>query len=809
MKALLFSSAWIRFTSVWSMCFAFLVASSQDVLLLEENFEVNAGGWVGQSYTTTGVATSLPGWGWITALNQTGTQGSYRHNAPPAAGAWFAWSPNITVNAGEQYYVRFWVTLSGGNSGNLNRAQVRVTPSSTPVSLLSVTNIIMPATNIITTGGIPGYQEFTSPVWTATSSDTFRFLVGDFFNATGFACYLDGIRIYRVNNASITTQAIPGDQACQGASASVSHTVSGTFNTGNTFSVQLSNASGSFASPVVIGTSSGTMNGSTLATIPLATAPGAGYKVRVVSSNPVVTGSEVSLTVLALQTWYLDADGDGFASATALSCSSPGAGYTLSVLPLTDCDDGNTLRYPGAAEVCGNSLDDDCDGFTDEGCGPPPANDNRAAAVNLNVFEINTCVAVSGTVAGATPSPQATSTVVTGEDVWYRFTANSPGVRIVLQGNAFNALIELQDAAGNALEMENAVSSAGAEILNHYNPVSPLTLGQQYFVCIRNVNSAGGSGSFTICLQRIRATSCNISAGPFSTCSNFKATSVGAVGYQFVFTNTVTLQQTMASTANGITITPLSVLLPGAAYSASITAQYALVNGAGQTESFEIASPSSCTFQMAPHVNIELRSSDWCSNGPRLPNALIAAHTWLCGASHYEWRFRQVAPVLDVDYGTPVAGLPTNRFLSLPVAGLIAGATYDVQVRPIFPGNVAGTWSTTPRCLQIVGPAGMQQEDGSEAIYSLRNAHASVPDVRLYPNPNRGDRMVVELGEEAGLAQVRILDATGREVAAPMSVFSSPGRLDIAFDEHPGAGVYLVEISAGFGKLTCRMVVQP
>lgn len=40
--------------------------------------------------------------------------------------------------------------------------------------------------------------------------------------------------------------------------------------------------------------------------------------------------------------WYLDADNDGYAVSTTVSCTSPGEGYTLTVLPLGDLDDNDS-----------------------------------------------------------------------------------------------------------------------------------------------------------------------------------------------------------------------------------------------------------------------------------------------------------------------------------------------------------------------------------------------------------------------------------------------------------------------------------
>lgn len=60
---------------------------------------------------------------------------------------------------------------------------------------------------------------------------------------------------------------------------------------GNVFTAQLSNSSGSFASPVTIGTVSATTGGAIICTIPSNVTAGTGYRVRVVSSNPARTSA--------------------------------------------------------------------------------------------------------------------------------------------------------------------------------------------------------------------------------------------------------------------------------------------------------------------------------------------------------------------------------------------------------------------------------------------------------------------------------------------------------------------------------------
>ncbi|TCZ74759.1 hypothetical protein [Flaviaesturariibacter aridisoli] len=112
----------------------------------------------------------------------------------------------------------------------------------------------------------------------------------------GFVGY-NGVRRNRVlrllgdpGGQTIVPGTMPA-QICGGAALSIPFTVSGTFTTGNVFTAQLSDASGSFASPVSIGTLSGTGAGTITTSIPAGTGAGSGYLVRIVASIPAVTGT--------------------------------------------------------------------------------------------------------------------------------------------------------------------------------------------------------------------------------------------------------------------------------------------------------------------------------------------------------------------------------------------------------------------------------------------------------------------------------------------------------------------------------------
>ncbi|MCU0430926.1 MAG: PKD domain-containing protein, partial [Cytophagaceae bacterium] len=82
-----------------------------------------------------------------------------------------------------------------------------------------------------------------------------------------------------------------------GEQMTVPYTAIGSFTSGNVFTLQLSDAQGNFANPIVLGIANSTVSGSISAIIPLTVTAGVGYKVRVVASTPGIIGMPNDLPI--------------------------------------------------------------------------------------------------------------------------------------------------------------------------------------------------------------------------------------------------------------------------------------------------------------------------------------------------------------------------------------------------------------------------------------------------------------------------------------------------------------------------------
>ncbi|MES2619734.1 MAG: T9SS type A sorting domain-containing protein, partial [Bacteroidota bacterium] len=88
---------------------------------------------------------------------------------------------------------------------------------------------------------------------------------------------------------------------CHNQTFTVPYNMGGVFDTSNNFTLQISDSTGNFANVLDIGSLHATLSGTITTTMPPTVPAGSGYRMRVVSSNPVVTGTviEQSFSVLS------------------------------------------------------------------------------------------------------------------------------------------------------------------------------------------------------------------------------------------------------------------------------------------------------------------------------------------------------------------------------------------------------------------------------------------------------------------------------------------------------------------------------
>jgi hypothetical protein len=136
------------------------------------------------------------------------------------------------------------------------------------------------------------------------------------------------------------------------------------------------------------------------------------------------------------QTWYKDADNDGYSDGTmdTSSCTRP-PGYK-SAIELAghttgDCDDNNPNRFPGNTEIFCNGVDDDCNPATPDIPAPvlvSPANGATNASTTPTLsWSAVSCATSYGLQVATTPSFSPPSTVVINQTATgTSFTVSTP-----------------------------------------------------------------------------------------------------------------------------------------------------------------------------------------------------------------------------------------------------------------------------------------------------------------------------------------------------------------------------------------------
>jgi len=181
------------------------------------------------------------------------------------------------------------------------------------------------------------------------------------------------------------------------------------------------------------------------------------------------------------------------------------------------------------------------------------------------------------------------------------------------------------------------------------------------------------------------------------------------------------------------------------------------------------------------------------------------------GANRYQWRFRTVGEPL-----APIIIRTTNTYfltLNWTANPLVPGKTYEVDVRTSK--NAGATWCTDAVLPALVDPWGTvclitiqgSNAQGAGQNLTLENTNANLS---LYPNPNRGDQVMLSIDavdEGVQTISVDFFDLAGHRTMARTIPTQGNNLKSMVELNGLAAGVYIVHITAGNKVYTERLVV--
>gem|GEM_PF-960295 len=232
---------------------------------------------------------------------------------------------------------------------------------------------------------------------------------------------------FTITAVGLNAPTITGTSFCQGSSFNVNYTLTSTscpFQADNVFTAELSDASGNFGSPVAIGTVTANTAGAIPVTIPVGTAAGTGYRIRVTSSNPVRTSaintSSLTINALAIQAPTV--------STTTLCQNNT---FTVTYTVANSCTFPNTPTSNTFSVQLSN------------------ASGSFAFPVTIGTVTSATSGTISATIPSGTPA---------GTGYRVRVFSNNPGSGVVSPDNGVNITVEA--GAGDPTVFGNGVWNA-------------------------------------------------------------------------------------------------------------------------------------------------------------------------------------------------------------------------------------------------------------------------------------------------------------------------------------------------------------
>ena len=509
--------------------------------------------------------------------------------------------------------------------------------------------------------------------------------------------------------------------------------------------------------------------------------------------------------------YYVDFDGDGYgAGAATSSCSTISGSVTVD----GDCDDLSASVNPGATEVC-NSIDDNCDGSTDEGTTLVAGAISGTATGCVSVVAGSAAYSITALSNATTYSWTVPSgmTIVSGQGTNSILVSWTPGA--VSNGLIGTITVTPSNACGAG------TSSSLAVDLNYTQPVRPSSISGPVRLC------AGDNVTYSVA-NVARATSyiwtlpngmvivsgggtnvINVTVGASYTggtisCSAANACGTGPDRLRNVTINTLGASASISGPptgvcgANGVIYTAAAVL-GATSYNWTVPAGATLVSGQGSNSitvnfsspfaggNITVAAVNGCGTGAARSITI---------NGAPAQPGPVSGDVSICpgqtgagygvstvtGASSYSW----IVPAVTV----LVSGQGTKDIVvnwgTVVVSGLNIGVTAS---------NACGT--SPSRTLGGISV--------SSVHCAPRFAQESITGtLTLFPNPAT-DRVQLEFNGATDQAYtLNIFDMAGKLVHTDGGIALEGRNTRMVDVAHLSSGMYLVELSSKSDKEVVR-----
>jgi hypothetical protein len=599
---------------------------------------------------------------------------------------------------------------------------------------------------------------------------------------------------------------------CPGRSFSVDYVAYKQFLGGNTFTVQLSDATGSFVSPTAIGSVNSAVSGTISCAIPSNMPLGTGYRIRIVASNlPDTTNPNLqNITIQAIPVPVI--------TSNSPVCEGSALDFTATV-PVTN----GTYSWTGP-----NS-------FTSNLQNPSVASSTMAHAGDyILTVSAAGCTGKDTTTVVMKPKPAppvvtANSPVCPGTTLNLTALSPTPGVTYQWVGPSFTSNVP-NPSISNITYSQAGFYGASVN-LNGCNSASTST---NVVVAITTPNPLAGSNS-PVCLGGVL----NLSAAslPGASFSWTKANSSFTSSLQNPVIDPVAMTDTgdyiVTSTVNGCTSLPETTKV------SVITMSYL---GAYASPNDTLCEGKLLTVVTVPTNGGASPQFQWFKNNNPIPGATNLTYPTSAAITGDSFYCRMIATGVCATTVTlysakiginvlPKDPAPSVTISSVPVSPIPGNmVTFTASVTNGGPnpqyqwkrngadivGAVNSTWSASNLNPQdVITVVATSSEDCPETATDTSNGieikfptgvqDVAAADVQLYPNPNDGNFFIK--GSFSGTTTVEIFNSLGQCVhKAACQPYPTDG-LNIRPLTRLSAGVYMLKLSSGSSHVLTRFSV--